>query len=44
MLDLTDEEWAIVQAVVDASPPLTAEQLSRLSLILGLVPIERLEL
>ena len=40
MLDLTDEEWAIVQVEVDASPPLTKEQLTRLSVILGLVPVD----
>lgn len=40
-LGLTPEEWAIIRREVDASPPLTAAQVSRISMITGFVPRDR---
>jgi hypothetical protein len=37
---LSPESMALAQAAVDESPPLTAAQLSRISTITGLVPVD----
>lgn len=39
-LGLTDEEWALIRAEVAETPPLTAGQISRLSVITGLMPVD----
>jgi hypothetical protein len=36
---LSEESWAIIQRIVDESPPLTKRQLSLITAITGLVPL-----